>query len=104
MERVLAPGQSTSVKMSCFGGGDEALKEQKRQNKLINDQLKKDKDVYKGTHRLLLLGESVVKHTVIHVTMKNYPSSLLSNLFDLVMNPFFSLICAHLLRQVVVGI
>lgn len=67
MERVLAPGQSTGVKMSCFGGGDEALKEQKRQNKLINDQLKKDKDVYKGTHRLLLLGESVVQHTCVHL-------------------------------------
>lgn len=49
-----------SVEMSCFGGGgDEALKEQKRQNKIIDAQLKKDKDVYKATHRLLLLGKSV---------------------------------------------
>ena len=45
------------IEMSCFGGGqDEALKEQRRQNKLIDAQLKKDKDVYKATHRLLLLG------------------------------------------------
>lgn len=43
--------------MSCFGGGDDNVKEQSRKNKLINDQLKKDKDVYKSTHRLLLLGE-----------------------------------------------
>lgn len=43
--------------MSCFGGGDDDQKEQVRQNKAINDQLKKDKDVYKSTHRLLLLGE-----------------------------------------------
>ena len=49
-----------SVEMSCFGGGgDEVLKEQKRQNKIIDAQLRKDKDVYKATHRLLLLGESV---------------------------------------------
>ena len=44
--------------MSCFGtGGDEALKEQTRRNKVIDQQLKKDKDVYGNTHRLLLLGE-----------------------------------------------
>ncbi len=43
--------------MSCFvGGGDDGAKEQSRTNKYINDQLKKDKDVYKSTHRLLLLG------------------------------------------------
>ena len=44
------------IDMSCFGGEDEAAKEQKRQSKLIDAQLKKDKDVYKATHRLLLLG------------------------------------------------
>lgn len=43
--------------MSCFGGGDESDKEQTRKNKAINDQLKKDKDLYKSTHRLLLLGQ-----------------------------------------------
>ena len=43
--------------MSCFGGGDDNSKEQTRKNKAINDQIKKDKDVYKSTHRLLLLGK-----------------------------------------------
>ncbi len=43
--------------MSCFAGKDDETREQERQNKAINDQLKKDKDVYKSTHRLLLLGE-----------------------------------------------
>ena len=45
--------------MSCLGGGtdDEVIKEQARRNKAIDQQLKKDKDVYKSTHRLLLLGE-----------------------------------------------
>lgn len=45
--------------MSCFGGGgaeDEALKEQQKKNKAIDQQLKKEKDVYRATHRLLLLG------------------------------------------------
>ena len=49
----------SQLNMSCFGGGagDELLKEQARRNKAIDQQLKKDKDVYKSTHRLLLLGE-----------------------------------------------
>nr|Q9XZV5.1 RecName: Full=Guanine nucleotide-binding protein G(s) subunit alpha; AltName: Full=Adenylate cyclase-stimulating G alpha protein [Geodia cydonium]CAB43528.1 Gs protein, alpha subunit [Geodia cydonium] len=44
--------------MSCFGGGveDDRTKEQKRQNKLIDQQLKKDKKAYRALHRLLLLG------------------------------------------------
>lgn len=45
--------------MSCFGGGaapDEELKEQRRLNKIIDTQLKKEKEVYRATHRLLLLG------------------------------------------------
>lgn len=47
--------------MSCFGGGDDNTKEQSRKNKAINDQLKRDKDVYKSTHRLLLLGKLWVR-------------------------------------------
>ena len=44
--------------MSCFGGSeDEFLREQARRNRNIDQQLKKDKDVYKSTHRLLLLGK-----------------------------------------------
>ncbi len=42
--------------MSCFDGGDEIVREQTRQNKIIDQQLKKDRDVYSNTHRLLLLG------------------------------------------------
>ena len=44
--------------MSCFGKSeDEGLKEQKRQNKIIDQQLRKDKKAYRALHRLLLLGE-----------------------------------------------
>ena len=45
--------------MSCVSGGaeDDGIKEQRRQNKLIDQQLKKDKKAYKALHRLLLLGE-----------------------------------------------
>lgn len=39
--------------MSCFHADDEGT----RKNKAINEQLKKDKDIYKSTHRLLLLGK-----------------------------------------------
>lgn len=39
--------------MSCFSPQDEAS----RNSKAIEQQLKKDKDVYKSTHRLLLLGK-----------------------------------------------
>ena len=48
-------------KMSCLGGGveDDGTKEQKRQNKLIDQQLKKDKKAYRALHRLLLLGMSL---------------------------------------------
>lgn len=43
--------------MSCFGKSeDEGLKEQKRQNKIIDQQLRKDKKAYRALHRLLLLG------------------------------------------------
>jgi hypothetical protein len=52
-----------NIDMSCFGGGDDGEKDQKLKNKAINDQIKKDKDVYKSTHRLLLLGKlNVCEH------------------------------------------
>lgn len=58
--------KSVGLSMSCFGtGGDEALKEQTRRNKVIDQQLKKDKDVYGNTHRLLLLGE--LYEMMVHV-------------------------------------
>ena len=48
------------AKMSCLGGAeDESIKEQKRQNKMIDQQLRKDKKAYRALHRLLLLGESL---------------------------------------------
>lgn len=49
--------------MGCFGSAaaktdhDDA-KKGKETNKKINQQLQKDKQVYRATHRLLLLGES----------------------------------------------
>ena len=87
--RSSAPGQTTSVEMSCFGGGDETLKEQRRQNKLIDAQLKKDKDVYKGTHRLLLLGESyIVSLTCVHLYSDNDPCPFFTSPFqDIMINP-----------------
>ena len=48
--------------MGCFGSAaskqdaDES-KKQKEKNKKINQQIQKDKQVYRATHRLLLLGE-----------------------------------------------
>uniref|UniRef100_A0A915HJV2 Adenylate cyclase-stimulating G alpha protein n=1 Tax=Romanomermis culicivorax TaxID=13658 RepID=A0A915HJV2_ROMCU len=37
-------------------GNDEEIKEQRKTNKQIEEQLQKDKQVYRATHRLLLLG------------------------------------------------
>lgn len=57
--------------MSCFGGGeDELIREQVRRNKAIDQQLKKDKDVYKSTHRLLLLGAGESGKSTIVKQMK----------------------------------
>jgi hypothetical protein len=57
--RVL-PVVCLSATMGCFGGGggaDEGVtKEQKDRSKLIEKQLEKDRQSYKQTHRLLLLG------------------------------------------------
>ena len=49
------------VEMSCLGGGveDDGIKEQRRQNKIIDQQLRRDKKAYRALHRLLLLGESL---------------------------------------------
>lgn len=46
----------------CFGGGtsktdQEDEKRRKEANKRINAQIQKDKQVYRATHRLLLLGK-----------------------------------------------
>ena len=59
MSRGTRVCQRVDVGMSCFAGAeDEALGEQKRQNKIIDAQLKRDKDVYRATHQVLLLGAS----------------------------------------------
>lgn len=46
--------------MGCCGGGggagDEDEKAKKEANKRIEKQLQKDKQLYRATHRLLLLG------------------------------------------------
>lgn len=49
--------------MGCFGSASskadqEETKKGKETNKKINQQLQKDKQVYRATHRLLLLGKS----------------------------------------------
>jgi guanine nucleotide-binding protein G(s) subunit alpha len=58
--------------MSCIGGGveDDGIKEQKRQNKLIDQQLKKDKKAYRALHRLLLLGAGESGKSTIVKQMK----------------------------------
>lgn len=48
--------------MGCFGSArskadHEETKRGKETNKKINQQLQKDKQVYRATHRLLLLGK-----------------------------------------------
>lgn len=50
--------------MGCFGSASskadhEESKRGKETNKKINQQLQKDKQVYRATHRLLLLGKFV---------------------------------------------
>ncbi len=47
--------------LNCMAGSsgpgtDEEAKEARRINKQIDEQLQKDKQVYRATHRLLLLG------------------------------------------------
>ena len=58
--------------MGCFGSAaskqdaDES-KKQKEKNKKINQQIQKDKQVYRATHRLLLLGRSnfILFHSLV---------------------------------------
>jgi hypothetical protein len=49
---------SITLAMGCFkrNGGDEDEKIRKEANKKIEKQLQKDKQLYRATHRLLLLG------------------------------------------------
>jgi len=49
--------------MGCFGSqnkdSQDESKNQKRRSDAITRQLQKDKQVYRATHRLLLLGEYI---------------------------------------------
>lgn len=52
--------------MGCFGSASskadqEETKKGKETNKKINQQLQKDKQVYRATHRLLLLGNFLIR-------------------------------------------
>jgi hypothetical protein len=52
--------------MGCFGSASskadqEENKRRKEANKKINQQIQKDKQVYRATHRLLLLGKVFAK-------------------------------------------
>ena len=57
-----AAAAAASVVMGCFGRSTsgksdaEESKRRKEANKKINQQIQKDKQVYRATHRLLLLG------------------------------------------------
>ena len=44
-------------------GNNEEDKEKRKVNKLIEEQLQKDKQVFRATHRLLLLGTSSCRPT-----------------------------------------
>ena len=48
--------------MSCFGREDKNEKDQRIKSKAIDDQLKKDKALYKDTHTLVLLGKLWTKN------------------------------------------
>lgn len=59
--------------MGCFGSASskadqEETKKGKETNKKINQQLQKDKQVYRATHRLLLLGKF---HTPVALPMNS---------------------------------
>ncbi|KAK9510858.1 hypothetical protein O3M35_005554 [Rhynocoris fuscipes] len=61
--------------MGCFGSAasradHEETKRGKETNKKINQQLQKDKQVYRATHRLLLLGAGESGKSTIVKQMK----------------------------------
>ena len=68
--------------MGCFSakGGKENDEERSRRaaNKLIEKQLQKDKQTYRATHRLLLLGNQVV----LIVTLSVWSSLVQLSLFS----------------------
>lgn len=57
--------------MGCFGGSgskndQEEDKRRKEANKKINAQIQRDKQIYRATHRLLLLGKYTQFSLPIH--------------------------------------
>lgn len=62
--------------MGCFGGGGsrdaEEDKKRKEANKKIEKQIQKDKQIYRATHRLLLLGELYYLIKVAHLSMLTF--------------------------------
>lgn len=70
-----------STVMGCFGrsaskSDAEESKRRKEANKKINQQIQKDKQVYRATHRLLLLGISITYFPTSQVVTKRKEQSL----------------------------
>jgi hypothetical protein len=87
--------------MGCFGrsaskSDAEESKRRKEANKKINQQIQKDKQVYRATHRLLLLGKTTnhLANWQIKSSHFSLPAPHLTNQWHL----FFVLFCGpHLL-------
>lgn len=68
--------------MGCFGGSGskndaEEDKRRREANKRIEKQIQKDKQIYRATHRLLLLGQ------VIHINVELIIFQLIISIFSL---------------------
>lgn len=103
--------------MGCFGSagskqtessGSEDTKSQKRRSDAITKQLQKDKQVYRATHRLLLLGagesgkSTIVKQMrILHVNgfseqeRKHKIEDIKKNIRDAILVSFFWLFFSH---------
>ena len=65
--------------VGCFGSAATKEKvrqkrQQEEQNKRINEQIQKDKKLYKATHRLLLLGEFLEAKRIVLWQLCKIPS------------------------------
>ena len=77
------PSLLANVMMGCFGGSAskndaEEDKRRKEANKRIEKQIQKDKQIYRATHRLLLLGKC--PHSLTIASRTAYPSVLFCQL------------------------
>lgn len=67
--------------MGCFGSAAKADAEESKKgremNKKINQQLQKDKQVYRATHRLLLLGKYLIRTVsplvLLELSLEGFP-------------------------------